>query len=295
MSDSKPKENSIIRMRLIRSYISSVVSISLVLVLIGIAGLLAVNARTVADHFRENLVVEVIMSETAEEQDAIEYLTEMQHRPFVKSAEYISREKGTQQLAQILGSDFLNAFQSNPVPISVDFHIQPAYLSSDSLAVVKSALGGSDKVNEVVVQESLVQSLNKNIQSIGLVLLVFIIILLFISFVLIGNTVRLNLYARRFTIHTMQLVGATKSFIRKPFVIQAMWQGLVSGIIADFVLLLLLYFAKKNYGEFFAIFDRRLLAEVLVAVLVIGVVLCILSAVRVVNRLVDESKDELYY
>jgi cell division transport system permease protein len=147
----------------------------------------------------------------------------------------------------------------------------------------------------VVVQESLVQSLNKNIQSIGLVLLVFIIILLFISFVLIGNTVRLNLYARRFTIHTMQLVGATKSFIRKPFVIQAMWQGLVSGIIADFVLLLLLYFAKKNYGEFFAIFDRRLLAEVLVAVLVIGVVLCILSAVRVVNRLVDESKDELYY
>jgi cell division transport system permease protein len=289
------KENNIIRMRLIRSYVSSVVSISLVLVLIGIAGLIAVNARAVADHFRENLVVEVIMSETAEEQDALDYLTAMKGMPFVKSAEYVSREKGTQQMEDILGKDFLNAFQNNPVPISVDFHIAPQYLSADSLAKVKAVLGDGEKVREVVIQESLVDSLNKSIRSAGIVMLVFIILLLFISFVLIGNTVRLNLYARRFTIHTMQLVGATKSFIRKPFIVQAMWQGLISGVIADFALLLLLYFAKKNYGEFFAIFDSRLLAGVLAAVLVIGVVLCILSAMRVVNRLVDESKDDLYY
>lgn len=292
---SAGKEKNVIRMRLIRSYVSSVVSIGLVLVLIGIAGLLAANSRSVADHFKENIVVEVIMDETAGEEDAKAFISSMKGRPFVKSAEYISREEGTRQMEKLLGSDFLSAFDSNPVPISVDFRLQSAYFGRDSLASVKRTLSSGVKVKEVVVQENLVEALDENLGKVGVVLLVFIVILLFISFVLVGNTVRLNLYARRFTIHTMQMVGATKAFIRKPFIRQAFWQGLVSGIIADFALLLVLYLLKERYGELFAIFDPRLLATVLAGVPAIGIILCIVSAARVVNRLAGISTDDLYY
>jgi cell division transport system permease protein len=292
---SADKENSIIRMRLIRSYVSSVVSISLVLVLIGIAGLFGANAKSVADHFRESMVVEVIMDGTAEEEDALNLIDRMKRRPFVKSFEYISREKGTEQMTTLLGGDFLDAFENNPIPISVDFHLNAGYFDRDSLEMVKNVLSANDKVSEVVIQESLVEALNQNLEKIGIVLFVFIVILLFISLVLVGNTVRLNLYARRFTIHTMQMVGATKSFIRKPFVRQAFWQGLFSGVIADFILLLILYLTKTKYGELFAIFDARSLAAVLGGVLIVGILLCILGTSRVVNKLVDISADDLYY
>lgn len=150
-------------------------------------------------------------------------------------------------------------------------------------------------VKELVYQESLVNIINQNMQKLGIILAFFMSLLLFVSFVLINNTVRINVYSRRFTIHTMKLVGAKKSFIRKPFLIQGVYQGLISGIVAALLLTMLLYFVWKDLPQLFLIFNQNLILIVLAAVIVSGVLICLISTFFVVNKLVSVSSDKIYY
>ena len=168
-------------------------------------------------------------------------------------------------------------------------------MSADSLELVKKAIGSSPLVDEVVYQQSLVDKLNTNLGKISLVLGIFVVLLLFISFVLINNTVRLNVFSKRFTIHTMKLVGATKSFIRAPFLGQAVFQGLFSALLAILILLGILYFVRKEFVQLFEIFSLDLLLIVIGIVIVAGIVICLVSTFFVVGRLVSLSNDELYY
>ena len=169
------------------------------------------------------------------------------------------------------------------------------YVSADSLEVVKGRLSGFPEVDEVVYQRSLVDALNANLSKISLVLAVFIGLLLFISFVLINNTVRLNVYARRFTIHTMRLVGATRAFIRRPFIVQAVFQGIFAAIMAIIMLLAILFFIRNEFAQLFEIFRLDLLLVVMGIVVAAGLVICVTSTWLVVNKLVSLKKDELYY
>lgn len=283
------------RRRLVNAYLSSIISISLVLLLIGIAALLVVNAGSVSDYFKETLQVSVLMKPEVSEAQAEEYSGTLASLPYIKTRKVISREQGTQELKAMLGEDFLSVFESSPVPVSVELTLEAEYVSSDSLAVIIPALGKSELVDEVSCQQSLVDALNANLARISLVLGIFIILLLFISYVLINNTVRINVFNRRFTIHTMQLVGATRGFIRKPFVKGAVWQGIISGCIADGALVGIMFAIKKSFATLFEVFRMRLIVSVLAIVLVCGVVICVVSTVVVVNKLVDSSKDELYY
>jgi cell division transport system permease protein len=150
-------------------------------------------------------------------------------------------------------------------------------------------------VDEVVYQQSLVDALNANLRKISLVLFIFIALLLFISYVLINNTVRLNVFSRRFTIHTMKLVGATRSFIRAPFLIQSVFQGLFSSFLAIIILLGILFFIRTEFIQLFQIFRLDYLLLVMGIVIVSGIVICLLSTYLVVNKLVSLGKDELYY
>ena len=209
--------NRLVRRRLFGAWVSTVISISLVLLLVGVASILLLNARSVSDYFKENLQVSVLMKQDVTEEQALAYQSSLAGLPGVKATTFISREQGIEEMAQMLGRDFLDVFSTAPVPVSIDVNLEAAYVSPDSLEVVKAALASSPLVDEVVYQTSLVEALNANLQKIGLVLGVLILLLLFISFVLIGNMVRLNVFSRRFTIHTMQLVGATRGFIRAPF------------------------------------------------------------------------------
>jgi cell division transport system permease protein len=168
-------------------------------------------------------------------------------------------------------------------------------VSSDSLDVVKGKIASSDIVEDVVYQTSLVDALNANLSRISVILAVFIALMLFISFVLINNTVRLNVFARRFTIHTMKLVGATRSFIRAPFLVQAVFQGIFSAFIAIIILIGLLFFVRSEFHQLFEIFRLDLLLFVMGIVLVSGVLICVTSTWLVVNKLVSLKKDELYY
>ena len=286
--------NRLIRRRLIGAWVSTVISISLVLLLVGVASILLLNARSVSDYFKENLQVSVLMKQDVTEEQALAYQSSLAGIPGVKATTFISREQGIEEMAQMLGRDFLDVFSTAPVPVSIDVNLEAAYVSPDSLEVVKTALSASPLVEEVVYQTSLVEALNANLQKIGLVLGVLILLLLFISFVLIGNMVRLNVFSRRFTIHTMQLVGATRGFIRAPFIGQSALQGLFAALVAILLLVGGLFILRKEFVQMFEIFRLDTLLATMGIVIVSGVLICVVSTWIVVGRLVRFDRDQLY-
>ena len=292
---SVEKNNKIMRRRLANAYLSSVISISLVLLLIGLASFLLVNAKSVSDYFKENMQVSVMMKQNVSESSALKFKGKLEKEPYIKEAVYVSKEQGMSEMAQMLGDDFLDVFEVSPIPASIDITLEADYVSADSLEVVKEKISKSSLVDEVVYQRSLVDALNANLSRISLILGVLISLLLFISFVLINNTVRLNVFARRFTIHTMKLVGATKSFIRAPFLIQAVFQGVFAGIIAIIVLVGVMFFVKSEFVQLFEIFRVEFFLLVMGIVLASGVSICVISTFFVVGKLISLKKDELYY
>ena len=288
-------DNKIMRRRLANAYLSSVISISLVLFLVGLASLLLVNAKGVSDYFKENMQVSVMMKQTVSDEEALEFRDDLEKERFIKSTVFISREQGERELADQLGDDFLDIFETSPIPASIDVTLNADYVSADSLEVVKGEIAASSLVDEVVYQKSLVDALNANLNRISMIIAVFVALLLFISYVLINNTVRLNVFARRFTIHTMKLVGATRSFIRAPFLVQSAFQGVFAAFIAIIALIAVLYFMRSGFEQLFEIFRLDLLLAVMGIVVVSGLAICLLSTWFVVNKLVSLKKDELYY
>lgn len=277
------------------AYLSSVISISLVLLLVGVASMLLVNARSVSDYFKENMQVSVLMKQNVTDEAALDFKESLEGKRFIKSATFISKEQGQRELAAQLGDDFLDVFETSPIPVSIDITLDAAYVSADSLEMVRAEISESRLVDEVVYQRSLVDALNANLSRISLILGVFIALLLFISFVLINNTVRLNVFARRFTIHTMKLVGATRSFIRAPFLVQSAFQGLFAAFIAIIILLGLMFLMRSGFAQLFEIFRMDLLLVVIGIVIASGLVICLASTYFVVNKLISLRKDELYY
>ncbi|MBQ1857000.1 MAG: permease-like cell division protein FtsX [Bacteroidales bacterium] len=283
------------RRRMVNAYLSSVISISMVLLLVGIASMILVNTDSISNYFKENMKISVIMLPEVSEEQALDYKTTVDSRPFIHTAEFVSRRQGEEEMKQMLGEDFLSVFETSPIPVSIDITLVADYVVEDSLEVVKNILSESSLVDEVVYQKSLVDDLNANLGKISAILGVFIILLLFISFVLISNTVRLNVYARRFTIHTMKLVGATRSFIRGPFLARAAILGVFSALIAIMILVGLLFVIRAELSSMFELFDLRLLLLAMGIVLASGVVICVVSSYFVVNKLLSLDKSELYY
>ena len=288
-------ESNILYRRLLRSYFSSVISISLVLFLVGMAGVLIVNARSVSNYFKENITVSAILTPEADEADASALADSLERTGYVRDVRIISKEEGTDEMKEILGDDFMDVFEVNPIPVSLELQIAAGYISTDSLAVIEESLYAWPAVDEVVYQQSLVELLEANLERIGLVTGVFVLLLLFISVVLINNTVRLNVYAKRFTIHTMRLVGATKGFITRPFVGQAFFQGLIAGAIADVFILGALYLIRNEFYQLFSLFDAMLLGAVMAATVVLGMLICMISTSAGVRSLISLNRSELYY
>lgn len=288
------RQNTMLSRRLVSAWISTVISLSMVLLLVGIGALLLINARAVSDYFKENVQVSVLLKEQVEEDQAREYEHELAAVPGVRSTHYISREQGVEEMSRMLGRDFLDVFEQAPVPISIDVNLEAAYVSPDSLELMKTRLSRSPLVEEVVYQTSLVEALNQNLNKISLALAVLVALLLFISFVLIANTVRLELFSRRFSIHTMHLVGATRAFIRAPFVGRAVLQGLFASLVAILLLVGGLFILRREFAPMFEIFTMESLLKVMGVMVLSGVGICALSTFFVVNRLVGYNRDKVY-
>ena len=283
------------RRRLVNAYLSSVVSISLVLLLVGVAAMLLVNTRSVSEFFKENLQVSVMMKQEVSDEEAAVFKNEIDSMRFVRNAELITKARGEKEMAEMLGTDFLSVFETSPIPVSIVVTMDADYVSRDSLKIVEKAMMKSPMVDEVVYQKSLVDALNSNLNRISMVLGVFIALMLFISFVLINNTMRLNVFARRFTVHTMKLVGATRAFIRGPFLLRAAFLGLFASVIALVMLTGLLFVIRAEFAQLFEIFTLPRLLIVMGVVVASGLIICVISTWFVVNKLVSLDKDELYY
>lgn len=288
------REKGIISRRIAQSYLSSVISISLVLFLVGGAAMVISNAKSVSDYFRENMKISAELSLSADETSALSLAKKIEGMDGIKSVEYISREQGIREMEEQLGSGFLDVFETPPIPISLEISLDAAYVEADSLKIIEERITDIPGVDGLYYQQSLFDSLNDNIEKAGAVLAFFILLLLFISFVLIGNTVRLNLYSKRFTIYAMQLVGATKGFIRKPFMIQAFFQGLIAGMVAVLGIIAALIVVKNDFSDILEAVDPEAVMGSLVFVAVLGIFICMVSTAAVINKLVGFSKDDLY-
>lgn len=288
-------ENKIMKKRLMSAYLSSVLSISLVLLLVGVASLLLVNAGNVADYFKEHMQVSVIFRPEVTEPEAVAFQKKLDEEEYIRETEFVSREQGIREMEELLGTDFLTVFETSPIPVSINLSMRADYVTPVQLDSLLNVIASSEMVDEVVWQRSLIEALNANLNRISLVLSVFIAFLLFISVVLINNTVRLNLFDKRFSIHAMRLVGATKSFIRRPFLCEAAFQGIISALLSIIMLLAALIVVKNEFAQMFEVFRLEQLLAVMGIVVACGLVLCVGTSFAVVGYMVNLKKEELYY
>ncbi|OCX54674.1 cell division protein FtsX [Mucilaginibacter sp. PPCGB 2223] len=244
-------------------YISTVFGIAMVLLMVGLLGLILVHANRLSNYVKENIVLNIIVDDGAREPDVLQLQKQLQTNPAVKNAQYVPKEIAARNLQKDLGEDFVSFLGYNPLPESIDVYLNADYANNAAIDKFKAQLLKNPVVKEVKYQASLVDMMNQKLASISLIILAFTAIFLVVSVALINNTIRLAIYSQRFLIKSMQLVGATKGFIRKPFLLYGIWHGLLGGLIAIILLVGMLYLATiqipdlvilQNYTEFALVF-----------------------------------------
>ena len=291
----KNNESGLSKTKLRSSYLTLVVSVSLVLFLLGVLGLVLINAKELSDYFRESLSFSVMLNDDAKEADIRMLQKDLDGKLYVKSTEYVSKDQAAAKMKEDLGEDFINFLGDNPLPPSIDVYLYASYTSPDSVAKIEKYVLEYPFVKEVYYQESLLFLINENVRKISLFLLVISSFLFLIALTIINNTIRLSVYSKRFIIRTMQLVGANRSFIRRPFLVQSAFHGLMAALIAMGLLMGLLYLIEKEFFLMFNFESTDLLILLGISLIVIGVLINIISTFFSVNMYLSISEDKLYY
>ncbi len=291
----KNKETGLSKTKLRSSYVTLVISVSLVLFLLGILGLVLINAKELSDYFRESLSFSVMLDDNAKEADIRMLQKDLDAKPYVKSTEYVSKEEAALKMREDLGEDFISFLGDNPLPPSIDVYLYAGYTSPDSVAVIEKYVLEYPFVREVYYQESLLILINENVSKISIFLLVISSFLFLIAVTIINNTIRLSIYSKRFLIRTMQLVGATRAFIRKPFIIRSIYHGVLAALIAMTLLMGLLYLVEKEFFRLFSFESTKLLILLGAFIITTGILINIISTYLSVNRYLGISEDKLYY
>lgn len=289
------KKNNTSSFQLKTSYFTTIISISLVLFLLGLVGLMVLNAQKLSDHIKENFSLDVILNDNVKEVDMKRIQKDLEATKFVKDTRFISKEKAAAELQQELGEDFIGFLGYNPLLASIEVYLHSKYTQHDSLQKVVTKFESYPQVKEVFFQKSLLHQINSNIRKISLIILVFCSFLFIISLVLINNTIRLAVYSKRFIIHSMQLIGATKRFIRIPFLLKSALHGIFGSLIAILLLMGVIYLAQKEMEEFLLLFDLQLYIILFIGVVVLGFVITWISTFFAVNKYLRLDKDQLYY
>lgn len=282
--------------RVAGSYAMSLVSITLVLFLLGAFAIFLVHARKLSNHVKENIGFEVVMNSDVKEANILRLQKELDAMPAVKSTEYITKDEAIERLSEDLGEDFLEWLgpEENPLLPSIDVRFHAAYANNDSIAVVEAMLLENPDVKEVYYQKSLVDLINNNIRKIAVILMVISLILLLIAVALIRNTIRLSIYSKRFLVRSMQLVGATESFIRKPFLRQGVSQGFFGGLLADVFLVIILYAASKRIPDLALIRDLYDISAILAGIVFLGMLIAWFSTRTALDKFLKADLDKLY-
>jgi len=275
-SESSKKTKSI--------YISTVFGIAMVLLMVGLLGLILVHANKLSRYVKENIVLNVYVDESAHESDVLQLQKQLEGNPIVKQTQYVSKELAARNLQKDMGEDFVKFLGYNPLSQSLDVYLKADYANTTDIEKFKSELLKNPMIKEVKYQESLVGQMNKNLASISLFILGFAVIFVFLSVALINNTIRLAIYSQRFLIKSMQLVGATKSFIRKPFILYGIWHGLLGALIAIVILMFTLYIAQKQIPDLVILQDYTEFGIVFVLIVGLGIFISAFSTFLAVNK-----------
>jgi cell division transport system permease protein len=287
------RDNTIQR-RLTASYFTSVVSITLVLFLLGLAGILILNAKKLSDYVRENIGISVYLNDDVREVDIFSLQKTLDAKKYVKETRYITREKAAEDFQRELGEDFVEFLGYNPLPSSIDVKLHASYANPDSFAVLEKEFRTYPQVADVAYQKDLIYAVNLNIKKISLAILVFSILLFLIAITLINNTIRLTVYSKRFIIRTMQLVGAHNYLIRRPFLIKGITQGIVAAVCAMVLLSVTIITAEKQLEGLFSFQDLRILGILFAFMLLTGLLIAWFSTLLSVNKYLNMKTDNLY-
>ncbi|CAH0337123.1 Cell division protein FtsX [Flavobacterium sp. CECT 9288] len=280
--------------RLISSYFSVVLSVFLVLFLLGILGLFIINSKKLANDFKENIAMTVFFKNEANDTIVKQFGTQLKGSPFVKTYKYVTKEAAAKEHTDIIGEDFMTFLGENPLQNSYDIHLKGDYVVKDSIAKIESGLRKNAMISDIVYDKQLVNLVNDNIKKVSMWILIVSSFLAVIAVLLINSSLRLSIHSNRFIIKTMQMVGATKSFIRKPFVMRSIKLGIIGAALAVLALIGVLIYVETSFPNLGILEDKGLIALVLVAVLGFGVLITWLSTYFATQRFLNLRTDDLY-
>lgn len=276
-------------------FITSSISTTLVLLLLGLVVFFVLAANNLSVYVRENINFSVLISDDMKETDILKLQKRLNNEPFVKETEYISKKQALKEQTEAMGTDPQEFLGYNPFTASIEIKLHSDYANSDSIAKIEKLIKRNTNIQDVLYQKDLIDAVNENIRNISLVLLALAVMLTFISFALINNTIRLAIYSKRFLIHTMKLVGASWGFIRRPFLKRNIWSGILAAFIADTILMGAAYWLVSYEPELIRVITPEVMLLVSGAVLVFGVVITFLCAYLSINKYLRMKASTLYY
>ena len=283
------------RRRLRNSYITSVISITLVLFLLGIQGLILIHAQKLSRYVRENIGVTIFLKDDAKPADIARLQKQLDFSSAVKSTTFVTKDEAATQLTEELGEDFVDFIGHNPLSASIEIRLKAEYANNDSMAVLEQQLSQINEVQEVYYQKNLMQIVNDNIRRISTVLMGISIIVLLIAIALINNTIRLAVYSKRLLIKSMQLVGATQGFIRKPFIRRGILQGIIGAFVSSFLIGMVLYYLQTRMPDIVTIKDIDWFLLLFLNLFLIAIVFAWLSSYFAVRRFLKMSHDLVHF
>lgn len=276
------------------SYTSTIISISLVLFMLGLLGVILLNAKQISDHVKENIGFSLYLNDNLSEKELQNLQKTLEEKDYTSRIDYTDKESAAELMKQDLGEDFVEFLGYNPLQASIDLYLKAEFAENASISLIEKELKKFPAVKEVVYQKDLLSEVNANIQKIGIVLFGFSLLLLIIVIALINNTIRLAIYSKRFLIKTMQLVGATGGFIRRPFVFRGVLNGFFSALIALLLLSGVLYSLFNNIPEFFELQNFNVYIILFAAVIILGILISWISTSLAVRRFLRMQSSDLF-
>ena len=276
-------------------FVTSSISTTLVLLLLGLVVFFVLGAHNLSVYVKENINFSILISDDMKESDILKLQKKLDKEPFVKATEYISKKQALREQTEAMGTDPQEFLGYNPFTASIEVKLHSDYANSDSIVKIEKKIKKNTNIQEVLYQKDLIDAVNDNIRNISLMLLGLAVILTFISFALINNTIRLTIYSKRFLIHTMKLVGASWGFIRGPFLRRNVWSGILAGMLADAILMGTAYWAVTYEQELIQVITPEVMLIVCGSVLVFGVIITWLCAYLSINKYLRMRANTLYY
>ena len=290
----KTSKNKSLNRRILSSSASVVISLSLVLFVVGLLGLVLINAQRLSDYVKENVGFTIMLKDGINEIETLKFQKILDASEFAKNTTFITKEEATQNLKADLGENFVEFLGYSPLLASIDVKLNADYANTDSLQIITNELSENANVFEVYYQKDLIDKLNSNVNRLSFFLLIFCVLLFFIAFALINNTIRLSVYSKRFLIRTMRLVGATNSFIQKPFLSKGIYQGIYSSLFAIFMLIGAIQLVQGDTANMLNIDDLKIIGIVFLLILASGLVISIFSTFFAVRKFIKLNENELY-